>query len=51
MTPGFGFSFKGDINDFKLLGKKFGIITSVGNVSDTYVDGGLNVSDIETQNM
>lgn len=51
LTPGFGFSFKGDINEFKLLGKKFGIITSVGNVSDTYREENLNVADIDTHNM
>ena len=48
ITPGFGFSFNNDINDFALLGKKFSYIVSVGNTSDTYQNGMVNLHSIQT---
>ncbi len=49
-VPGFGFSFRGEIKDFQCKGKKFGIITTVGNTKDTYLPGEGNVDTIPNQN-
>lgn len=47
MTAGFGFSFRGNIEEFKLRGKKFSYIVSVGNVTETYKHDAGNLMPIE----
>ncbi len=48
--PGFAFSFKNNIKDFKLNDKKFGYIISVGNVKETYKPKKGNIDYLENHN-
>lgn len=50
MAPGFAFGYQGDINDFKLKGKKFGYMTVIGSPEEVYGEGRPNLYDNETFN-
>lgn len=50
IAPGFAFGYTGDVNDFKLKGKKFGYISSVGSPSKAYGERTPNMQEVETFN-